>query len=769
MFTDIAGYSAITQRNEALALELLKEHNEIIRTIFIRWKGHEVKTVGDSFLVEFVNVLDSVNCALDIQEALYKRNQSAKPEKKLQIRIGIHVGDVIYRENDVFGDGVNIASRVQGLAEPEGICLTEDVVRQVRNKIDAPIVSLGTGELKNIKLEVAIYKILLPWKQKRLSVTERIGRVFKSKAFLYSAIGLIIFAVGLTVLTKMRYINLSAGELTPNPQMKFTEIKIPFKNVGAPGFSDDGNVTAFSAPDVNGKYDIYLMYLSTKQFKRLTFDSSDVSSDVVLSRDGSLILDQKTSRTDSLELSLISALGNGKKIVLTNGSSLARFRPDNQIIGFIKPETHDEPKEFWTVRPDGTDRKLIFTDSVGGYHSFAWSPDGKSIAWIKSFNEDTIRYEEVVTHNLLTGEEKQLTNLKAPIYEVEWSDDDIIYFTSPGQGIEYDFRREEFDLWMVPASGGKAARVTSGSGADNVIRFANKGKRMFMHKRDDKLTLWTADADGRNQKQLTFDELNYYYAYFESEDKIITERNNGLKRELVRINTTSGEVEVLFTAKKANAYFYNYRPVSPDLSMVAFAEIQLSADQKRWDTCITYCSDKNFKNIRQVGFGIPEFWLDEDELVMMKFDPVTKQMHHGFIYNISTSSVERFYDTTSAILPIFNKKAVVIIDSNGYKFATFSSKESLVSYLKNGGTANFKPLLIPAGMYLEPTSFLILTEPESVPDKFFAITVPELQKIEIGKFPKFYTWYLSQDLKKMVYTTVESTSKVIAIDNIIPE
>lgn len=767
MFTDITRYAAITQNNETLALELLKEHNAILRSIFIRWKGHEVKSVGDSFLIEFVNVLDSVNCAIDIQEALHKRNQSVSPERKFQIRIGIHVGDVVYRDNDVFGDGVNIASRVMQLSEPDGICLTEDVVRQVRNKIDVPVVSLGLGELKNIKLEVAIYKILLPWKQKKLSIAEKTGRVLRTKTFRWCAIGTALLAVGFFVLSKKGNINLSAGELKLNPEMKFTEIKIPFKNEGAPGFSDDGNLMAFSAPDLNGKYDIYLMYISTNQYKRITFDSSDVSSDVVLSRDGSLILEQKTSRADLLELSLISSLGNGKKVVLANGSSLARFRPDNQIIGFIKPETHDTPKEFWTVRPDGTERKLIFTDSAGGYHSFAWSPDGKRIAWIKSFNEDTARYEEIVIRELSTGEEKQLTNLKSPIYEVEWSDDNMIYFTLTGQNVGNDFRGKEYDLWMVSETGGKPLRVTRGSGADNVIRFANKVNRMFIHKRDDKLVLKTADLDGVNQKQILFDELNYYYAYFEDNDRIIAQRNNGQHRELVRVNTISGEVEVLFTPRIANSIFYYSRPVSPGSIMFAFGEIALSPERMP-DTCITYCCDKNYQNIHPIGAGLPEFWIDDDKLVMNKLDPVSKQFRHGFIYSISSSSYERFYDTTSIVLPIFNKNTILVFDSTEVRYSVFNSKESMGNYLRNGGSEKFKPFIIPKGMYIEPTSFLLLTDPNTA-DKYFAYTIPEFQKIEIGNLPRVYTWNLSEDFKKVVYTALESTSEVTAIDNIIPE
>src|SRR5437764_1150539 len=97
MFTDIVGYVAITQKNEAHALELLEEHNHLLRAIFPRYGGHEIKAGGDGFLVEFASALDATRCAIEIQRCLAERNASAPPERRFQVRIGIHVGDVVHR------------------------------------------------------------------------------------------------------------------------------------------------------------------------------------------------------------------------------------------------------------------------------------------------------------------------------------------------------------------------------------------------------------------------------------------------------------------------------------------------------------------------------------------------------------------------------------------------------------------------------------------------------------------------------------------------
>ena len=161
MFTDIVGYSSLTQKNERLALELLEEHRKIVRPIVARHNGREIKTIGDAFLIEFESALKATQCAVDIQRSLDGHNQQSIPERRIHLRIGIHLGDVEQRENDVLGDAVNIASRIEPLAEADGICISEQVYDQVRNKIDCPIENLGPRQLKNIDYPIDVHRILL--------------------------------------------------------------------------------------------------------------------------------------------------------------------------------------------------------------------------------------------------------------------------------------------------------------------------------------------------------------------------------------------------------------------------------------------------------------------------------------------------------------------------------------------------------------------------------------------------------------------------------
>src|SRR5713101_790788 len=165
MFTDMVGYSALAQRDDKVALELLEEHRRLLRELFPRFHGTEIKTIGDAFLVEFGSALEAAQCAIEIQRTLAKRNHDVTSDRRIELKIGIHIGDVVHREGDVYGDGVNIASRIEQLAGAGGICVSMDVERQIRNALEARFEKFGTADLKNIKLPMDLFRIVLPWEK----------------------------------------------------------------------------------------------------------------------------------------------------------------------------------------------------------------------------------------------------------------------------------------------------------------------------------------------------------------------------------------------------------------------------------------------------------------------------------------------------------------------------------------------------------------------------------------------------------------------------
>ncbi len=163
MFTDLVGYTAMAQTDESHALALLKKHRQLARPIFSKHRGREVKTTGDGFLVEFASALAATECAVEFASALRESNR--KTGETTQVRIGIHVGDVVHEEGDVFGDAVNIASRIESLAEGGGICISQQAYDQVRNKLPFRFSKIEAPELKNVSVPIGVYRLDLLGRQ----------------------------------------------------------------------------------------------------------------------------------------------------------------------------------------------------------------------------------------------------------------------------------------------------------------------------------------------------------------------------------------------------------------------------------------------------------------------------------------------------------------------------------------------------------------------------------------------------------------------------
>jgi class 3 adenylate cyclase len=163
MFTDIVGYTSLSQKDEALALRLLDDHRKSLRAIFPKYNGREIKTIGDSFLVEFPSALEAAGCAVEIQQKIHGENKTVV-ENQVVLRIGIHLGDLVHTaDGDVQGDAVNVASRIEPLADPGGICVSDQVYLQIKNKVGNTIVKVGSRVLKNVQEPMDIYRIVLPW------------------------------------------------------------------------------------------------------------------------------------------------------------------------------------------------------------------------------------------------------------------------------------------------------------------------------------------------------------------------------------------------------------------------------------------------------------------------------------------------------------------------------------------------------------------------------------------------------------------------------
>src|SRR5262249_8951248 len=160
---DVVGYARLIGVDEECTLAALKSlRRELIDSKVEQHHGRVVKTTGDGALIEFASVVDAVRCAVDVQRGAAERNAGVRPEKRIEFRIGINVGDVVIDGDDILGDGVNIAARLEGLPEPGGILVSRAVRREVRDGLDLAFGDVGERELKNIARLVRVYRVQAP-------------------------------------------------------------------------------------------------------------------------------------------------------------------------------------------------------------------------------------------------------------------------------------------------------------------------------------------------------------------------------------------------------------------------------------------------------------------------------------------------------------------------------------------------------------------------------------------------------------------------------
>jgi adenylate cyclase len=193
MFTDLVGYSAMAHKDEALAIKLLQKHREWVRETLPRFGGREVETIGDAFLVEFAGALAAVECAVTLQRRFEAYNEGAAYNRQMRLRIGIHLGDVEHAGDKVMGDGVNIASRIHGMAQPGGIVVSEDVQRAVRNRGELRFTSVGKPKLKNIDTPLELFQVHAGRGAKRKAVVAGVKRrVFGIPRWLMITVAVIV-------------------------------------------------------------------------------------------------------------------------------------------------------------------------------------------------------------------------------------------------------------------------------------------------------------------------------------------------------------------------------------------------------------------------------------------------------------------------------------------------------------------------------------------------------------------------------------------------
>ncbi len=353
MFTDMVGFSRQMGADEVRMLRLLDVHNQIIQQAVAAHHGMVIKTVGDAFLVDFPSVVHAVQCAQQIQAHLQAHNTEKEKAEQIHVRIGIHSGDIIQRDGDVFGDGVNIAARLQALAESDTICISDVVYRDVAKKVAlGTVVSLGRPKLKNIAERFQIYA-LLPEPPKGLRQALRIQRLKLSRrvrpAHQVMVAGLVLIAV--TALT-VRY--LSRPPLSPQSSALVTQ--------EAPALPLPDKPSIVVLPFDNMSRDPEQGYFSDGITEDITADLSKISSLFVIARNSAFTYKGKAVKVQDVSREM------GVRYVLEGSvrKSGDRVRVTAQLIdgttgGHLWSERFDRPFKDIFALQDEIVQKIVTT------------------------------------------------------------------------------------------------------------------------------------------------------------------------------------------------------------------------------------------------------------------------------------------------------------------------------------------------------------------------------------------------------------------------
>ena len=198
MSADVKGYSLLMADNEIATIHTITSYREIMKTLIEQHKGRVVDSPGDNLLAEFQSVVDAVQCAVKIQKSLKVKNDELPSERRMEFRIGINLGDIAQEGNRIYGDGVNIAARIESLADPGGVSISGTAFDNVRNKLDYGYKYSGEQKVKNIANPVKLYKLLTDPKDAGKIIGEKqfLGRISRKVAIM-AILALAIVAGGL--------------------------------------------------------------------------------------------------------------------------------------------------------------------------------------------------------------------------------------------------------------------------------------------------------------------------------------------------------------------------------------------------------------------------------------------------------------------------------------------------------------------------------------------------------------------------------------------
>ena len=557
----------------------------------------------------------------------------------------------------------------------------------------------------------------------------------------------------LAILTGVYLFFLKPGlPTTLNPDMTFRVLPIQFTEVGAPSLSQDGNWAAFSAADLNNKWDVYFMNTTSGESRRITSDSSRGMNGVDISPDGSqVVYSIRYWRNDSTQydVAVVSTLGGSSKKIVERGSD-ARWQPDGKRIGYLRDKnggSQTGKAELWTIKPDGSDNRCELVDSVSIIaEGFCWSPDGQSICWIRNFNNE---YNNLVVYSLSSRETCLVTFDKEDIRDVCWALNDQILFSSNRSGNR--------NIWMVPASGGIITQITKGVGPDNSIQISRDGSRLLYRQSQYIGHIWIAGIDGSNPHQITFDDAYIFIAVFTPDGKEvlfpITSKQGTHLYSIDRDGKNRRQLTLLATTEES----FTMPTISPDGRWIVFGKFPRTSPV---DSTVVFLIDVKSPSIpKPVGEGIPNCWIDEKTFVSF-----VKSRMSSWIYCIEGGKPQKFFEDSTTAMPLQGGKYVCYGD---YRPDRRGPWISAASDVKDPWLPSPKQLPSWVGGFDKSGKFGYGVKNAG---ELRRISIPSgKEEVIRGAFPGLNStislFDISYDGKEIVYTDARVSSKLIIIEN----
>ncbi|WP_234684335.1 adenylate/guanylate cyclase domain-containing protein [Bradyrhizobium monzae] len=336
---DIAGYSRLVAEDEEETLRRLASYREVIDDFIAKANGRIFNTAGDAVLAEFPSAVDAVRCAIDIQESLRTRNMAYPPSRQMSFRIGITIGDVVERDGDLLGDGVNIAARLEGLAEVGGICVSRAVHEQVANKLSVQFADIGAQEVKNIPTPVHAYMVAMR-REDGTYATPQVKKVAKAEPgpnwmwpLVVGVVSVVAIGVGgFLYFTKLETTQLSSTAVAPSPVPTSTPTQTaavtpPLVPVPAPPAASGGKIAVDAVPFLGERQRAFLSneYAAAGDYKAFALNIGGFNGSALNQPNEeaarNTALDQCQKRADAAQSPRrceLYAVGN--KVVYSHGS-----------------------------------------------------------------------------------------------------------------------------------------------------------------------------------------------------------------------------------------------------------------------------------------------------------------------------------------------------------------------------------------------------------------------------------------------------------------